>query len=111
MEVFFADDSTQSGARKGMGKVIGLGGILVEEHALRGLSDTVDAIASTFITVLGSMNNLLPTDRKLSFASAVPFGSVLPPMITDAISLMSPVPNPYLAALFDHRVTASRTHA
>jgi hypothetical protein len=48
MEVFFADDSTQNGGRKGMDKVIGLGGILVEERALRGLSDRVDAIVNNF---------------------------------------------------------------
>ena len=48
MEVFFADDSTQNGARKGMGKVIGVGGILVEERVLRGLSHSVDEIASKF---------------------------------------------------------------
>jgi hypothetical protein len=48
MDVFFADDSTQNGGRKGMDKVIGLGGILVEERALRGLSDRVDAIVSEF---------------------------------------------------------------
>jgi hypothetical protein len=48
MEVFFADDSTQNGVRKGMGKVIGVGGILVEEGALRSLSDAVDAIAHGF---------------------------------------------------------------
>jgi Protein of unknown function (DUF3800) len=48
MEVFFADDSTQNGARKGMGRVIGLGGILVEEGALRTLSEAVDAIALEF---------------------------------------------------------------
>ena len=48
MEVFFADDSTQKGARKGMGQVIGVGGILVEERALRGLSRSVDEVAAKF---------------------------------------------------------------
>jgi hypothetical protein len=48
MEVFFADDSTQKGARKGMGNVIGLGGILVGEGSLRALSDAVDGVANEF---------------------------------------------------------------
>lgn len=48
MEVFFADDSTQKGARQGMGKVIGLGGVLVGEGALRALSADVDRVAGEF---------------------------------------------------------------
>jgi len=46
MQVFFADDSTQKGARAGMGSVIGLGGIFVAHNCLRPLAAAVDAIAT-----------------------------------------------------------------
>src|SRR5262245_17314169 len=62
-------------------------------------------------TVLSWMDNLLPADRKLSFPGAVPLGLVLPPRVTDATSLVSPVPNPNFSALSNHRVTATRTLA
>jgi hypothetical protein len=48
MDVFFADDSTQKGARAGMGSVIGLGGIFVAEEALRPLTAAIDAVAKRF---------------------------------------------------------------
>jgi len=47
MDLFFADDSKQKGVREGMGVVVALGGIFVEETALRSLSDSIDEIAST----------------------------------------------------------------
>ncbi|HUN25020.1 MAG TPA: DUF3800 domain-containing protein [Steroidobacteraceae bacterium] len=46
MDVFFADDSSQRGAREGMGQVIAIGGIFVEEAALRPLAAAIDAIAA-----------------------------------------------------------------
>ena len=48
MEVFFADDSTQKGAREGMGKVVAVGGVFVHEDSLRPLSHAIDVIASDF---------------------------------------------------------------
>lgn len=48
MDVFFADDSIQKGAREGMGSIVAIGGIFVEESALRPLSSTIDEIAIEF---------------------------------------------------------------
>jgi hypothetical protein len=49
MEVFFADDSTQRECRReGMGPVVGVGGILVEESALQPLAAALDEIAVRF---------------------------------------------------------------
>jgi len=48
MDIFFADDSVQTGFRKGQGKLVGFGGIFVKETELRGLSDDVDAIAKRY---------------------------------------------------------------
>ena len=48
MDVFFADDSTQKGAREGMGQVIGLGGVFVSDAALRPLAAAIDGIARRF---------------------------------------------------------------
>lgn len=48
MEVFFLDDSSQKGAREGMGTVVAAGGVLVGEEALRPLSVKIDAIAEAF---------------------------------------------------------------
>lgn len=45
MEIFFADDSTQKGVRKGMGTVVALGGVFVDEGRLRPLTARLDAIA------------------------------------------------------------------
>ena len=47
MEVFFADDSTQKGAREGMGKLIAFGGLFLDESELKAFEDKVDSIAST----------------------------------------------------------------
>jgi len=46
MDVFFADDSTQKGARDGMGTVVAAGGLFVEESALRPLAQAIDSIAT-----------------------------------------------------------------
>lgn len=48
MEVFFADDSTQKSRREGVGSVIGVGGVLLEENAVRPLAAAVDQIAREF---------------------------------------------------------------
>lgn len=48
MEVFFADDSTQKGNRDGMGSVISVGGVFIDESALRPLTAAIDHIAETF---------------------------------------------------------------
>lgn len=46
MEVFFADDSTQKSVRKGMGTVVALGGVFVDESNLRPLTARLDEIAN-----------------------------------------------------------------
>jgi len=49
MRFFFADDSTQKGARAGMGaNILGFGGVLVSGDRLRSLGAEVDKIASGF---------------------------------------------------------------
>ncbi len=48
MEVFFADDSKQKGIRDGMGKIVSVGGIFLEETRLRALTDAVNEIATAF---------------------------------------------------------------
>jgi hypothetical protein len=48
MEVFFADDSTQKGAREAMGTVVSVGGVLVDERALRPLAAALDQIAAEY---------------------------------------------------------------
>jgi hypothetical protein len=48
VEVFFADDSVQRGFRTRQGKLVGFGGIFVEDSELRGLSDDVEEIARRF---------------------------------------------------------------
>ena len=45
MHFFFADDSTQNSARKGMGKVVSYGGVLLESEKLTNLSNKIDEIA------------------------------------------------------------------
>ena len=45
MEVFFADDSTQKSVRKGMGTVVAIGGVFVDESHLRPLTVRLDEIA------------------------------------------------------------------
>jgi len=57
------------------------------------------------------MGKLLPSGRKLFFPRAVPFNFVLPPRVTGVTPFVSPVPNPRLSALCDHRVTASLARA
>lgn len=48
MEVFFADDSTQKGIRERMDSVIAVGGVFIDESALRSLSKAIDDIANDF---------------------------------------------------------------
>jgi hypothetical protein len=49
MEIFFADDSIQQTCkRESLGVLIGIGGILVSESALRPLADRMDSIANSF---------------------------------------------------------------
>lgn len=45
MYAFFADDSAYKGARKGMGRLLGFGGVLVPANALRQLESAVDELA------------------------------------------------------------------
>lgn len=45
MHFFFADDSTQKSARKGMGQTLAFGGILVPSENLQSLSNQIDSIA------------------------------------------------------------------
>jgi hypothetical protein len=46
MDVFFADDSSQRGRRERMGQVVSIGGVFVEESALRPLASVIDTIAA-----------------------------------------------------------------
>lgn len=48
MQFFFADDSAQRSARKGMGKLLAFGGVLVESTQLRSLASAIDEIAGSF---------------------------------------------------------------
>ncbi|MEW8441825.1 MAG: DUF3800 domain-containing protein [Candidatus Thiodiazotropha taylori] len=48
MDVFFADDSKQKGVRDGMGKIVSVGGLFLDESKLRPISDAVDEIAKAF---------------------------------------------------------------
>ena len=48
MRVIFLDDSVRTGRREGMGKVVAIGGIIVDEDQLRPLSEAVDAIATRY---------------------------------------------------------------
>jgi len=48
MKLFFADDSTQKSVRKGMGKLIAFGGVIIDEGHLRPLSAGIDAVAESF---------------------------------------------------------------
>jgi hypothetical protein len=49
MEIFFADDSIQQNCkRQGMGLLVGVGGVLIEESQVRGLAEAMDAIAMSF---------------------------------------------------------------
>jgi hypothetical protein len=48
MQFFFADDSSQQCTRKGMGRLLAFGGILMDGSRLRSLSAAVDAIASNY---------------------------------------------------------------
>jgi hypothetical protein len=48
MEIFFADDSTQKGAREGMGTLVAFGGALFPEAAVRPFALNVESICSEF---------------------------------------------------------------
>jgi Protein of unknown function (DUF3800) len=48
MEVFFADDSVQTGFRRNQGKLVGFGGVFVDETELRPLSLDMDQIAAQY---------------------------------------------------------------
>lgn len=48
VDVLFLDDSVQNAGRPGLGKLIAVGGILVEEDQLEPLRDWVDAIAKAY---------------------------------------------------------------
>jgi hypothetical protein len=45
MDIFFADDSKQRGLRHGMGSILSIGGVFIDEYALRPLAGEIDAIA------------------------------------------------------------------
>jgi hypothetical protein len=46
LEIFFADDSGQRGYRGGMGRLIAMGGVFLDETQLRPLKDVVDALCT-----------------------------------------------------------------
>lgn len=48
MHIFFADDSSRKGARGKMGVLVAFGGVVMEDKALRPLSDAVDDICKRF---------------------------------------------------------------
>ena len=48
MDLFFADDSSQKGFRRGQGRLVAFGGIFVEDGQLQALSDAVDQEARRF---------------------------------------------------------------
>ena len=48
MELFFADDSTQKGVRPGMGKLVGFGGALFPDSAVRPFATEVNQVAKDF---------------------------------------------------------------
>jgi hypothetical protein len=68
-------------------------------------------ICDMLLAILTSVDDLLPGHGKLPFPSAVPFSFVLPPRVTGAASLVSPVPHPDFSTLCDHRMIASGTLA
>jgi hypothetical protein len=68
-------------------------------------------ICDVINAVIGWVNNLLPGIRKLCFPIAMPFAFVLPPRITESLSLVSPVPDSDFSALCNHRAITSRTHS
>lgn len=53
MEFFFADDSTQKSVREGMGKIIGFGGVFVNEDALSGLENEINGICESYEIPVG----------------------------------------------------------
>lgn len=59
--------------------------------------------------VVGVVNNFLPSNSEFRLPFAVPFRFVLPPVVAEAPSLVSPMPNLDFSALGNHRVTASLT--
>ena len=48
MQFFFADDSSQSSARNGMGKLLAFGGVLVDASQLKPLAHDIDEIAAKY---------------------------------------------------------------
>jgi hypothetical protein len=48
MDVLFLDDSDQKGLRKGMGKLLAVGGALFQEEALLPFQDRMESICSDF---------------------------------------------------------------
>ena len=64
-------------------------------------------ICDVLLSALGMMDNFLPVVGKERFPSAMPFSLVLPPGVTGAAHLVSPMPNLDLAALRDHWMIAS----
>jgi len=48
MDIFFADDSKQRGLREGMGAILSIGGVFIDEGALRPLAAEIDRIATSY---------------------------------------------------------------
>lgn len=48
MHFFFADDSASKSSRKGMGKIVAFGGVLLEASNLKPLSKSIDEIAARY---------------------------------------------------------------
>lgn len=48
MEFFFADDTTQNSSRKGMGKILGFGGVFVPEVVLGSLEQKINEICEAY---------------------------------------------------------------
>lgn len=46
MDIFFADDSVQTGPRVGMGRLVAVGGVFLESNQLRSVAANVDSVAS-----------------------------------------------------------------
>jgi hypothetical protein len=47
VEFFFGDESTQKGARDGMGKLVAFGGVFVSDDEIKDLDADIDAVAKT----------------------------------------------------------------
>jgi hypothetical protein len=59
-------------------------------------------ISNVFRAVLRSMNDFLPSDRKFVLPGAMPYGFVLPPMVTVRNSMMGPMPHSVFSTLRYH---------